>query len=227
MATRDAGIPGTASARWRNKIPSTPPGWVVPLLTAIFYLAGWYTLDWVSAHLAITPGVSVWRPAYALGVVLLLVSGLRYAPLLLLASRAYELVGHAPALALPLFDLAGTLPLAAGCVLLLRRGHLDPRLPTLRDVALFVAVAAVLAPLVTAALQVALLAVIGTVPGREVPLRALQIWAGDATGCGMVAPTAPVAAAALAPRVDNGCCVPALGTRPAPCHPPGSCGGAG
>jgi diguanylate cyclase (GGDEF)-like protein len=65
---------------------------------------------------------------------------------------------------------------------------IDPRLGRLRDVVLFVAVAVVLAPLVMAALQVLTLEVFGLLPSARGVNQTLQLWAGSATGVGLLAP---------------------------------------
>ncbi len=72
--------------------------------------------------------------------------------------------------------------------LLLRPLHINPRLPRLRDVALFVAVAMLGVPMVMSALHVFNLMVAGLLPASKGLTLTLQLWAGSATGVGLLAP---------------------------------------
>ncbi|CAM3518878.1 MASE1 domain-containing protein [Deinococcus frigens] len=168
-----------------------------PVLIGALYLLAWYGLDVVSQQFAVTPEVTVWYPAVALDVVLLLVCGLRYWPLLILSRLVHTFLVMEPLPALPLLGyIAATVAATtAGAYLLLRPLYIDPRLPHLRDVALFVAVAmlgtplAMLGtPLAMSALQVLNLTVAGLLPPGEGLTRTLQLWAGSATGVGLLAP---------------------------------------
>ncbi len=163
--------------------------WFRPVLIGALYLLVWYGLDVASQQFATVPEVTVWYPAVALDVVLLLVLGLRCWPLLILSRLLHVYLVTEP---LPVLPLIGYVAAAAGAtvggVWLLLRLRVDPRLPHLRDVALFVAVLVLGAPLAMSALQVLNLNVFGLLPaGRELS-QTLQLWAGSATGVGLLAP---------------------------------------
>jgi len=101
----------------------------------------------------------------------------------------FLVVAH-PLAPLPLLvlDVVTTAANAGACWLLLQPLRIDPRLPRLRDVGWFVAVACVGAPLGVALLQVLNLAAAGLVPWPQVVERLLHYWAGDGTGVGLLAP---------------------------------------
>jgi len=97
-----------------------------PLSIAVIYVLAWYPLDQASQKFQTAPDVSVWYPPAGLDVGLLLVFGLRYAPLLLLNSLAHTLVltrrpiGPAGPL---IFDLVAPLAYTVAAALLLRVLH--------------------------------------------------------------------------------------------------------
>ncbi|WP_216324323.1 putative bifunctional diguanylate cyclase/phosphodiesterase [Deinococcus aestuarii] len=167
-----------------------PPRAPHPARLGVFYLLAWLALDVVSQRFNAAPGVSVWYPPSALDYVLLLVFGRRFWPFLVVTGLLHQaLVVPAPPPPLPL--LLSTAVTVGGTVLaclLLERLRFDPRLPRLRDVQLFAAVAMVGAPLGVAALQVASVAGAGRLAGAEIGERLLQLWAGTATGVGLLAP---------------------------------------
>lgn len=167
-----------------------PRAWRHPLSTAAVYLAAWWALDAAAQRFETAPGVSVWYPPTALDYVLLLAFGLRFWPLLLLAGLLHQLLVVPGALPpLPLLGFVATALVHVGaCALLLRVWRLDVRLPRLRDVGLFVGVAVLAAPLAVAALQVLNLTLGGLLRWNEAPVHTLQLWAGIATGVGMLAP---------------------------------------
>ncbi|QLG12051.1 EAL domain-containing protein [Deinococcus sp. D7000] len=164
--------------------------WFRPLLIGAVYLLAWYGLDVASQQFAVTPEVTVWYPAVALDVVLLLVFGLRFWPLLILSRlvHAFFVVEPLPALPLLASVVAMVVPTLGAGWALLRPLHVNPRLPRLRDVALFVGVAILGAPLVAAALQVFTLTAAGLLPAGRGVTETLQLWAGSATGVGLLAP---------------------------------------
>ncbi len=161
-----------------------------PLVVSTLYLLAWYGLDVASQQFAVTPEVTVWYPAVALDVVLLLVFGLRSWPLLILSRLVHTFFVVEPLPALPLLGyVVATVATTLGAVwALLRSLHIDPRLPRLRDVALFVGVAMLGTPLVMSALQVFNLTVAGLLPPGRGLTQTLQLWAGSATGIGLLAP---------------------------------------
>lgn len=162
-----------------------------PLVVAAVYLAAWYPLDQVAQRFQTAPDISVWYPPAGLDVALLLVGGLRYAPLLVLNAllHTFVLTRRPVGVVEPLlFDLVAPLAYTMAVVLLRRVLRVDPRLRRLRDVTLFAAVAAIGAPLVVATGQVAVLAWAGLIPWGQAVERALPNWAGIATGIGMLTP---------------------------------------
>ncbi len=167
-----------------------------PLSIAVIYVLAWYPLDQASQKFQTAPDVSVWYPPAGLDVGLLLVFGLRYAPLLLLNSLAHTLVltrrpiGPAGPL---IFDLVAPLAYTVAAALLLRVLRVNPRLRHLRDVTLFVAVAPLGAAFVVAVGQVVVLAWTGILPWTQAIERTLHSWAGIATGIGLLAPPLLVA----------------------------------
>lgn len=167
-----------------------PSSWFRPLLIGAIYLLAWSGLDVASQQFAVTPEVTVWYPAVALDVALLLVFGLRFWPLLVLSRliHAFWVVETLPPLPLLGYIVATVATTAAAAYLLLRSLHVDPRLPRLRDVALFVAVAMLGTPLLMSALQVFNLTLAGRVAAADGLTQTLQLWAGSATGVGLLAP---------------------------------------
>ena len=80
---------------------SQPPRWVLRspaglrvLLLAAIYLASWYALDVVALQFESVPEIQIWYPPTALDVVLLLVFGLRWWPLLLLNTFVHQWFVH-------------------------------------------------------------------------------------------------------------------------------------
>jgi diguanylate cyclase (GGDEF)-like protein len=163
-----------------------------PVLVGVAYLTAWVALDFAAKTFQTAPGVSVWAPQASLDLVLLLVFGLRWWPLTLLNIPLHVLiVGDRVTFGLfdlLLFDVATTATYLGAAAFLLRRIRIDPGLSRLRDVAWFVGVAALAAPLVVAMLQVLTLSLFGHLPWADAPLSVLQQWAGDATGIGMLTP---------------------------------------
>jgi len=162
-----------------------------PVLIGLVYLLAWYLLDQAALHFQTAREISVWYPPFALDVVLLLVFGLRYWPLLLLNTLVHDaLVVPRPlgAGTLAVFDLVTTAGNAGACAWLLRGPRIDPRLSHLRDVAWFVAVAVIGMPFIVAMLQVLNLALSGVTPWGRLLEDTLYYWAGYATGVGLLAP---------------------------------------
>ena len=168
-----------------DRLPVKP--FSLPL--AAVYLLAWYGLDIASQRFSTSPDVTVWYPAVALDVALLMVFGLRYWPLLIVSRLIHEYLVVEP-LPLPylLAYVFGTALIIMGGVWLLNRLRANPRLPHLRDVALFVAVAMFAMPLVLAALQVLNVWGAGLLQGRSGAVQMMTLWAGTATGVGLLAP---------------------------------------
>lgn len=159
-------------------------------MISVIYLVCWAVLDRAALAFESAPEIQVWYPATALNIVLLLVFGLRYGPLLLLNTVVHVLVTGRP---LPpvtflLYAFITTGGYWAACWLLLNVLRINPRLRQLRDVVLLIAIASLAVPLIVAALQVVNFTVSGIIPLADASLLTLQYWAGDATGIAMLAP---------------------------------------
>src|SRR3712207_1441278 len=106
--------------------------WRGPLIVSVVYLALWLGLDAIASVFQARQEVSLWYPPTGLSFALLLVFGLRYAPLLLLTDPLHGLVVSSPQVSWVSVWLSGLLSTAVYTVvawLLLRRLRIDPRLP--------------------------------------------------------------------------------------------------
>jgi diguanylate cyclase (GGDEF)-like protein len=170
--------------------------WRGPLIVSVVYLALWLGLDAIASVFQARQEVSLWYPPTGLSFALLLVFGLRYAPLLLLTDPLHGLVVSSPHVSWVSVWLSGVLSTAVYTVvawLLLRRLRIDPRLPGQRDVAWFLGLAAVAGPLVVAVAQVLHYTVTGLLTWGEFFRGVLGFWSGRATGVGVLAPALLVA----------------------------------
>lgn len=165
-------------------LPRRPLAWI-----AVLYLVLWLSLDLVSQAFSTAPGVTVWYPPAALNDLLVLIFGPRWWPLLTLASLTQGWLAPQPLP--PAALLAGSAIATLGPLAVrwwLNARSVDARLPRLRDVTWLVATAVVGVPMAGAALQVLMLAAFGRLPWAQTPMRALELWAGVATGAGMLLP---------------------------------------
>lgn len=161
-----------------------------PTLIIIVYLIGWAALDYAALFFETQPEIQIWYPPSALDVVLLLVFGLRYAPVLLLNAIIHQWVTGRmlPLESFMVFDLVTSLGYATVGWLLLQVLRINPRLRRLRDVALLIGIGSFLMPLVIACLQVANFTTFGIITRDDALLSVLRYWAGDATGVAMLTP---------------------------------------
>jgi two-component system sensor kinase FixL len=156
------------------------------------YLAGYVLLDWISfiypfAHYNITP----WNPPPGLSFVLVLLCGQRMMPYLFLAPLLADLITRQ----LPFpwtLELATTAIIGVGyslaLIFLLRpKTRFNPALPSLRDLFLLLATAAVSAALVAIAF-VAALTVAGLLSVEDFFQASLQYWVGDLIGIVVITP---------------------------------------
>jgi len=180
------------------------PAWRIAALL-ICYLVLWTGADWVAIQFPAAPGVSLWDVPAALDVLLLLLFGLRWAPVL-----AVTVVIHAYLIApvglrpwqVAILGLAAAVSYAAAAWTLTRPLQVDTRLRQLRDVAWLLLLTCGIAPLVVAAVQLALLRGVGAVASAELVSGALGQWAGSATAIAMLVPLVLIAARRR-PRVDG------------------------
>ncbi|RBY75529.1 hypothetical protein DQ238_19480 [Geodermatophilus sp. TF02-6] len=174
--------------------------WRGPLIVSVVYLGLWLGLDAIASVFQARQGVSLWYPPTGLSFVLLLVCGLRYAPLLLLTEPLNALVRGRPDVSWLgewLSSTLGTAVYTTVAWLLLRRLRIDPRLPGQRDVAWFLGLAAVAGPLVVAVGQVLQYTVGGLLTWGEFFRGVLGFWSGRATGVGVLAPALLIASRRL------------------------------
>ena len=160
----------------------------------VAYLTGYVALDWLSFIQPFAPfGITPWNPPTGLSFVLVLLFGQRFLPWLFVAPfLANVLVRHLP-LSWPV-EFAGDALIgggyAAGLLLLLSpKVRFNPALPSMRDVALLIGVAA-LSSAVVAACFVLLLSAEGLVGAGQFLRAALRFWIGDVIGIAVVAPFA-------------------------------------
>ena len=171
-------------------------GWRGPLIVSVVYLALWLGLDAIASVFQARQEVSLWYPPTGLSFALLLVFGLRYAPLLLLTDPLHGLVVSSPEVSwvsVGLGGLVSTVVYTAVAWLLLRRLRIDPRLPGQRDVVWLLGLAAVAGPFVVAVVQVLQYTVAGLLSWGELFRGVLGFWSGRATGVGVLTPALLVA----------------------------------
>ncbi|PRY40209.1 diguanylate cyclase (GGDEF)-like protein [Geodermatophilus tzadiensis] len=174
--------------------------WRGPLIVSVAYLGLWLGLDVVASVFQARQEVSLWYPPTGLSFALLLVFGLRYAPLLLLTDPLHGLVVSGPDVSwvsIWLSAVVSTVVYTTAAWLLLRRLRIDPRLPGQRDVVWLLALAAVAGPFVVAVVQVLQYTVAGLLTWGELFRGVLGFWSGRATGVGVLTPALLVASRAV------------------------------
>jgi diguanylate cyclase (GGDEF)-like protein len=170
--------------------------WRGPLIVSVVYLGLWLALDALASVFQARQEVSLWYPPTGLSFALLLVFGLRYAPLLVLTDPLHGLVVSGPDVSWVSVWLGGvvsTVVYTAVAWLLLRRLRIDPRLPGQRDVVWLLGLAAVAGPFVVAVVQVLHYTVAGLLTWGELFRGVLGFWSGRATGVGVLTPALLVA----------------------------------
>ncbi len=204
----------------------TRPSAAQVLVVSVVYLGCWSVLDVLAAQFEASPGVSVWYPPPGLDVALLLALGLRWWPLLVASSVLHVLVISPDEISVPAGILYAGVTVggyAGGAAILLRVFHIDPRLPTQRDVVWLVTIAAGAAALVVCATRVVLLGAVGVPLQTSLVLNIASNWAGSATGIAMLTPVLLLLARRLV-TVRHGAWAsawtsrPPLDEAPAPCR---------
>ena len=157
---------------------------------SLAYLLVFLALSYVAVHYPKNHAglISPWYLPQGLTFGLLLVGGLVYAPVALIATLASSLlIWHYPADSAIGVSLAATLGYALATLFARRVLRLDPRLCRLRD-AFTLMLVAVVASLLVAALATAVLVVTGELVWREFGAALVVWWNGDLIGLLAVAP---------------------------------------
>ncbi len=148
------------------------------------YVAAYVLLDWVSFVYPVGAyGITPWSPAAGLSLALLLAFGLQYAPALLAAVALAEFTLRGGS-GEPLFvaALAAVLALGySGLAAALRLLRFDPRLASLRDLAVLVGTVAAGTALVSAC-YVAVHVAYGLIPLERFAGPFVRSWVGDLIG---------------------------------------------
>jgi PAS domain S-box-containing protein len=153
------------------------------LLIVAGYVAVYVALDWVSYIHPLGPfAITPWNPPPGLSLALLLVYGLRFAPALVVAGLAAELIvrGWPTNVAATVLATAVVAAGYAALAVALRR-RIDPALASVRDAAWFVGLVAA-ATILVAAAYVAVFAAVGQVAAPGIARTVFQFWVGDAIG---------------------------------------------
>ena len=176
---------------WPSTWQSLPP-FVRAAVVSGLYIGAYLALDYVAAAFSIgsDPKVaSVWYLPSALTVVTLWTFGLRYGVATYAAVLLAGLVNSpdVPFWSSVIYSFTYTLVFGAA-VFALQKLRVNPRLYSVRDVGLFLFVAAFLAPLAAALLSLGNFTLFGLVAPSDGFVRTLQFAAGDATGVAALAP---------------------------------------
>ena len=167
-----------------------PRGWQQAALIAS-YLGLYLLLDWASMiYPFLGYNITPWSPPPGLSLALLFVFGLRYAPLLLVAGVLSDTVLRgliAPFHVSLLANLANAAAYTAIAWLLIRPLRFDPKVESVRDMALL-AGAALLGAAMVAALVVGVYVALGALPANRYGEASLRYWVGDAIGIAVTAP---------------------------------------
>jgi signal transduction histidine kinase len=158
---------------------------------AAAYVALYMLLDWASTiHPFLGYNITPWSPPPGLSLALLFVFGLSYAPLLLVAGVAADMVLRGATVPLHI-SLLTNFAAAAGYTaivwILQRRLRFDARLESVRDFALL-AGAALIGAAIVALLVVAAYLALGSLPAARFSEAWLRYWIGDAIGIAVTAP---------------------------------------
>jgi len=164
---------------------------------AVLLVACYVALDWASSISPLSPfNITPWNPPPALGIVWMLLGGLRYAPVVFAAILTGDLlIRDAPGGLL--LSVVSALVLAAGytgiAAVLRLRFRFDGRLQNTRKLWIFIAVTAVGAAII-GAFYVGLLWATGFYGGAAFFSGVFHFWLGDTVGVLVTAPLLMVAA---------------------------------
>lgn len=158
---------------------------------ALAYIAGYVLLDRISFVHPLAPyGITPWNPPPGLSLALLLGFGLRFSPALLVAAALADVLVRGMA-AHPFAAVSLSLTLTAGYTLMaavmLRVIRFDPRLSTLRDLAVFSGTVVVATAFIAMA-YVSVLSLHGLLAPKDFYDAALRFWVGDVIGIVVTTP---------------------------------------
>jgi two-component system, LuxR family, sensor kinase FixL len=164
------------------------------VMAGLVYLIGYVALDRVSfSESYAQPGISPWKPSTGLSFVLVLLLGRRFLPLLFVAPFLADMINRPVVLSWPAEILSvAVIGVGYSAALLFLTGpkaHFDPRLSSMRDLALLILATSVSAAFVAAG-YVGLMIGSALLPGEEFVTAALRYWVGDIVGVLAVAPFA-------------------------------------
>jgi two-component system, sporulation sensor kinase E len=160
------------------------------LSVTLIYLGAYLALDRAAAALELAHGVSIWYPPPGLTLAILLICGVRYAPMVAIAEGLLGVLrwsDYMGPVALTLTALLTALGYALAAVLLTYSFRIDPRLLRVRDIFYFVLVALV-SPLLVALANQSVLAATGLLPWSGALHGLSDRWSGEAIGILTVAP---------------------------------------
>jgi signal transduction histidine kinase len=181
-----------------SRVARFPPplGWARSAPIVLGYVVLYVALDWLSYVHAVEPfAITPWNPPPGLSLALLLLLGIRFAPALLAAVVAAEVLVRGTSTPLPWVALS-SLVIAAGytAAAAILRGpmRLDPGLRRLRDIWWLVVVAAG-AALAIAVAYVAGYTVAGLLAWADFRSHVIRFWIGDLIGILTTTPLALLA----------------------------------
>lgn len=167
------------------------PSWLRTVVVIAVYTLLWLALDLLTLVFETAPEVVLFYPPAALDMALLLGFGLRYLPAMLIPTTIDGL--FIPPVVLPstsvmVYVIAKFIIYGGAAAFLLQRFRIDPELSRLRDVAAFVTVASLLAPLLFGLVTITDLVTFRIIPWSEWVVRVLHFWVGYSIGIVALAP---------------------------------------
>lgn len=185
--------------------PARHDGWKSAVAIGLTYLAGYILFDWLTfidpfERLNITP----WNPPPGLSVVLLMLRGIRWTPLLFIAPLSADLIVRhlwAPPLATVVTDIGEACVYAAAVWLMRGPLRVSPELRSLRDVVGLIIGVATGSGLMSAIYVGTFFKAGFVLPERVGPL-IFKYWVGDAIGVLVIAPLILVHRRLLSDTID-------------------------
>ena len=160
------------------------------VLASTAYLVSFIGIHYLTIGFGPSPTISIWYPPPALNFVLLLVLGLRFAPLIFVATLITYLwsASFSSFISGSIFALLSTLLFLLAGFCLKGIVKINPKLYRFRDVGWFLLIATLLTPILYAVVAMSQFAIEQSNPWSDWIIRVMQIWARDATGIAFLAP---------------------------------------